>query len=745
MHRGMLRIVGAKFQALLFALCLINGQALADKRVALVIGNSAYEFVTRLDNPRVDARSMREALTRLGFTVVYGEDLDKSALEKRLGDFALAVRDADVAIVYFAGHGATFGDIPYIVPVDAQFEAVERMPYELVPVEALIGELRHAKGVRIAILDACRDNKEEAELKRRDAQQRGLLGRGLVPTRGLAKLQNADGLIVAYATQYLTTASDGPTGGNSPFTGSLVSLIGTPNLDVKDMLFRVARDVIAKTGGRQRPEISVSLYDEYEFVDEQDATSAAVEDLLRQIGAVHGQASYDPRTRTAVINDLLVQLPTPSEARIRIGQLALSRLVMRYPEQFSAQHIEIKNAELAFGPDKATRIDDFVVEDLSLAPATLRLGQVVALADAASRASDQSTAIQDIVARVAEGIAGIQIGKLQMHGVTFAQRPDVVALDTLSLNKLENGKFSDLVLDGLTLTPPQPPVHGGRIALKGFDLVGVLRKSAQPGEAPTTLGQVGELLTLLDGIELSDLAVPDDRPGQAPGQRFVIESAKASWADFVGGVPTTIRITGKATIPILPHDQDLLKLLREAGQNSYSFTFDLAGRWTASSQTFVVTPAVIEFGNLFSASAILAIDNVPSNVFVDDPASFRAAVAVLEVGPIELAVHDTGGVTLLFDQVAKAQNVSVEAARRAMIESMTNQVQSQGTAEQRRFVGPVSQFLQAPGATLKIILTPKGQLSVVQAVQSLQADPADLLAQFNIETVTRPSRFNQLK
>jgi len=261
------RIRLAAFSLIVALLAVIaSSPAHADKRVALVIGNGAYKFAPKLENPRVDARAMRDALSKLGFTVVYGEDLDKSSLEKRIGDFALAVRDADIAIAYFAGHGATFGDIPYIVPVDAQFEATEKIPYELVAVEALVGELRRAKGVRIAILDACRDNEMEAQLKRQDAEARGALRRGLAPTRGLAKVQNADGLIVAYATQYLTTALEGQAGGNSPFTGSLVHLIGTPNLDVKAMLFKVAQDVIAKTHGEQRPEISVSLFDEYALV-----------------------------------------------------------------------------------------------------------------------------------------------------------------------------------------------------------------------------------------------------------------------------------------------------------------------------------------------------------------------------------------------------------------------------------------------------------------------------------------------
>jgi formylglycine-generating enzyme required for sulfatase activity len=133
------------------------------------------------------------------------------------------------------------------------------MPYELVPVETLIGELRQAKGLRIAILDACRDNTAERELKR-------VAARGGEITRGLARVKNPEGLILAYATQYLSTAADGDPNGDSPFTAALLKNIVTPGLDVKDLFFNVGREVIETTQGRQRPEVSVSFYDRYALV-----------------------------------------------------------------------------------------------------------------------------------------------------------------------------------------------------------------------------------------------------------------------------------------------------------------------------------------------------------------------------------------------------------------------------------------------------------------------------------------------
>jgi hypothetical protein len=262
-----MRLVAAFAFALTLS-CLGVAPAHADKRVALVIGNADYQKADKLANPVTDARGMRDALSKLGFEIVYGENLGKQALERTIGRFANAAQDSDVALVFFAGHGATFGDVPYVVPVDAQFTSLGEMPYELVPVETLIGELRRAKGLRIAILDACRDNAAERELKRATT-------RGGEITRGLVRVRNPEGLILAYATQYLSTAADGNSQGNSPFTAALLSQINTPGLDVKDLFFNVGREVIEATQGRQRPEISVSFYDRYALAGTEPASPAA--------------------------------------------------------------------------------------------------------------------------------------------------------------------------------------------------------------------------------------------------------------------------------------------------------------------------------------------------------------------------------------------------------------------------------------------------------------------------------------
>ncbi len=329
------------------ALACALAPAHAEKRVALVIGNGAYVHADNLTNPVNDARGMRDALTGLKFDVIYGENLDGKALRRMIGRFNSRVEGADVALVYFAGHGATFGDTPYVVPIDAEFAHLDEMPAELVTIEELIGDLRRAKSVRIAILDACRDNGAEQALKR---------SRGGAPSRGLAPPRNPAGLIIAYATQHGATAADSAGSRNSPFTAALLHNIGTPGLDVKEMFFKVGGEVEAATSGRQRPEISISMYEPFALMPsargnggsavseaeraertwamiQNTASLEVIDEFLRQYGRVpvYGARARERReelantvkpTASGVLGDLGLsddEVKKPTSSRLNLG------------------------------------------------------------------------------------------------------------------------------------------------------------------------------------------------------------------------------------------------------------------------------------------------------------------------------------------------------------------------------------------------------------------------------------------
>jgi hypothetical protein len=166
-------------------------------------------------------------------------------------------------MVYYSGHGMQFAGKNYLLPVDAQLETADDVNrFRLLPLDDLFDVLQHAPGARIIILDACRNNPVEDDLKRRVASIRGG-NRDAFMTRGLSRVE-ANGLIVAYATQANDVAADG-TGNNSPFAKALLDNLATPNIDVRQMLFNVQDEVDRLTNGKQRPELSISLVGKFKL------------------------------------------------------------------------------------------------------------------------------------------------------------------------------------------------------------------------------------------------------------------------------------------------------------------------------------------------------------------------------------------------------------------------------------------------------------------------------------------------
>ncbi len=236
----------------LLALCLFASMARAEQRVALVIGNSAYQSVTPLPNPANDARAVAEKLARLGFDVTPVIDGDKRTMDQALRAFGRRAAAADVAMVFYAGHGVQVDGHNYLVPVDAHApQQTQDLRYDFVDVAAITDELAGARRLRIVVLDACRDNPIATQLSRS-------LGRSLGGARGLAAPADMDNTLIAYATAADATAADGD-GAHSPFTSALLAHIGDPGLDIRLMFGRVRDEVRRATANRQNPFVYVSL------------------------------------------------------------------------------------------------------------------------------------------------------------------------------------------------------------------------------------------------------------------------------------------------------------------------------------------------------------------------------------------------------------------------------------------------------------------------------------------------------
>ena len=278
--------------ALLLALVLqiLALPALAEeRRVALVIGNSSYRNAQPLPNTLNDARDMTGALRKVGFEVVDGLDLDKRGMDQAVTRFARLARDADAVLFYYAGHGLQFNGENYLVPVEARVEDEVSVQYETTRLNDVITALGFARGVKIMVLDACRNNPFVRQLASKQATRSFAVGNGLAP------IARAQGMVVAYATQANDVAADGA-GRNSPFTAALVQEIQTPGLEIASMFRRVQKVVHDATGGRQTPELSLSLLgDFYLNREETDA------DVWRAI-----RASDDP----SVLNGFIKRFPT---------------------------------------------------------------------------------------------------------------------------------------------------------------------------------------------------------------------------------------------------------------------------------------------------------------------------------------------------------------------------------------------------------------------------------------------------
>ncbi len=256
--RGLLRrafaAVPAGLAVLLFAL---PAQAVPERRVALVIGNSAYTAVPRLANPQRDATAISAALKRLGFEVVEGYDLRMDEMTGIVREFAQKLDGAKAGVVYYAGHGIAVGDENYLIPVDASLKSEADLDFRAVNVQLILRQMQRDERVNVLILDACRDNPFTTQLAARSRS----VSRGLTAI----ETQSASGILIAFATDPRATALDGEKDGNSPFTSALLKHIETPEVSITTVMDRVRADVWESTGKKQKPWTNSSIIGEFKL------------------------------------------------------------------------------------------------------------------------------------------------------------------------------------------------------------------------------------------------------------------------------------------------------------------------------------------------------------------------------------------------------------------------------------------------------------------------------------------------
>jgi hypothetical protein len=259
----------AALSGILLALLSANA-AWAERRVALIIGNSQYSDSSLvLLNPKNDAQDVAASLRNLGFEVIVKIDAGKRDFDLAMAQFARLATSADTALFYFAGHALQHQGQNYLMPTDAQLTDEISLRYQMVSLDDVRVGLGRARGVKIMILDACRNNPMVDRFNR----GRTDLTRNVETVRGLARIgiDGAEGEVVAYATAANQVAADG-SGRNSPFTAALLNRLGEAGLEIGTMFRRIAADVYERTKGQQRPELLISLFREYYLNQGEQAT-----------------------------------------------------------------------------------------------------------------------------------------------------------------------------------------------------------------------------------------------------------------------------------------------------------------------------------------------------------------------------------------------------------------------------------------------------------------------------------------
>jgi tetratricopeptide (TPR) repeat protein len=244
--------------------------AKSGRRVALVIGNSAYKNVPVLPNPRKDAEAIAASLRNIGFdSVMVSNDATREKLVESLRAFADEADKADWAVVYYAGHGIEVGGQNYLIPIDAKLATDRDVQFEAIPLGQILDVLQGAKKLKLILLDACRVNPFAPQMRMTEVVASGSTGTGEAGTRsigrGLGRVDISSGpTLVVFAAKDGQTALDGD-GGNSPFAVAVAQRVATPGVEINKIFRLVRDDVMEATAGRQEPYTYGSLPGKEDF------------------------------------------------------------------------------------------------------------------------------------------------------------------------------------------------------------------------------------------------------------------------------------------------------------------------------------------------------------------------------------------------------------------------------------------------------------------------------------------------
>ncbi len=314
--------------ALSVAALLVSGDAaLADKRVAFVVGNAAYRNVPQLPNPAIDAKAIAAVLRNVGFEVVEGTNLTRDKMTEKLLDFGKKAEGADVAVFFYAGHGIAVNNTNYLLPIDADLKS--EMDVKLgaaINVDLTLEQTMADAKVKLVFLDACRDNPFAARIRSAKAT------RSVAVNSGLAEMKSGEGTLIAFATGPGQTALDGDVGNHSPFTRALISNIAKPGVEIQQAMTKVRAQVNEETNKNQLPWGHTNLIGEVYLnpratsadapADTPAATAVAVADCDGSAMEVEFWRSVKDSNKPEELNAYLTSYPNGAFKALALGRIA---------------------------------------------------------------------------------------------------------------------------------------------------------------------------------------------------------------------------------------------------------------------------------------------------------------------------------------------------------------------------------------------------------------------------------------
>jgi uncharacterized caspase-like protein len=322
----------------IIALIGLPDSAAAEKRVALVVGNSAYQYAPKLTNPRNDAADMAAALKKYGFQVIDGFDLDKAAFDRKVRDFAVALKGAEAGVLFYAGHGLQVAGQNYLVPIDAKAEDPTALEFEMLRVEVIHRIMEQQTNTNILFLDACRDNPLARNLARSMGTRSTQIG------SGLARIETGVGTLISFSTQPGNVALDGA-GRNLPFAGALVKQLSTSNDDLGAMLIAVRNEVMQQTQRKQVPWENSALTGRFYFNPPSDPTKVTP---ARQNEAAETWSLVEKTTSIAALEAYVARFKDTfyaELAKVRIDELKKEQTAAVSPKPLPKLATEVAPAK----------------------------------------------------------------------------------------------------------------------------------------------------------------------------------------------------------------------------------------------------------------------------------------------------------------------------------------------------------------------------------------------------------------